>query len=76
MLIKVTVCRYTVEMLLEAIDQTHRGTYDFMYLPIDFKVISIKCSLLFPMLHSHNMPGKCELKIFRTIAMLDMPLST
>lgn len=25
-------------MLLAAIDENHRGTYDFVYLPIDFKV--------------------------------------
>lgn len=25
-------------MLLAAIDERHRGTYDFIYLPIDFKV--------------------------------------
>jgi hypothetical protein len=25
-------------MLLAAIDENHRGTYDFIYLPIDFKV--------------------------------------
>lgn len=25
-------------MLLAAIDESHRGTYDFIYLPIDFKV--------------------------------------
>ncbi|XP_020267717.1 protein MEI2-like 3 isoform X2 [Asparagus officinalis] len=24
-------------MLLAAIDETHKGTYDFVYLPIDFK---------------------------------------
>lgn len=24
-------------MLLAAIDERHRGTYDFIYLPIDFK---------------------------------------
>ena len=31
-------CRYTSKMLLAAIDEHHRGTYDFIYLPIDFKV--------------------------------------
>jgi RNA recognition motif 2 len=25
-------------MLLAAIDEKHKGTYDFFYLPIDFKV--------------------------------------
>jgi len=25
-------------MLLAAIDEYHKGTYDFLYLPIDFKV--------------------------------------
>ncbi|KAK3144904.1 hypothetical protein QOZ80_4AG0319510 [Eleusine coracana subsp. coracana] len=29
--------KYTSKMLLSAIDETHRGTYDFIYLPIDFK---------------------------------------
>ncbi|XP_074566589.1 protein MEI2-like 2 isoform X2 [Curcuma longa] len=29
--------KYTSKMLLAAIDETHRGTYDFLYLPIDFK---------------------------------------
>lgn len=28
-------------MLLAAIDENHQGTYDFLYLPIDFKVIII-----------------------------------
>lgn len=34
----VWVVRYTSKMLLAAIDEQHRGTYDFIYLPIDFKV--------------------------------------
>ncbi|CAN1847204.1 Protein MEI2-like 5 [Linum perenne] len=29
--------KYTSKMLLAAIDEKHRGTYDFIYLPIDFK---------------------------------------
>ncbi|CAN4124162.1 unnamed protein product [Withania somnifera] len=29
--------KYTSKMLLAAIDERHRGTYDFVYLPIDFK---------------------------------------
>ncbi|XP_078170138.1 protein MEI2-like 4 isoform X2 [Carex rostrata] len=29
--------RYTSEMLLDTIDENHKGTYDFFYLPIDFK---------------------------------------
>ncbi|KAK4791166.1 hypothetical protein SAY86_031579 [Trapa natans] len=29
--------KYTSKMLLATIDERHRGTYDFIYLPIDFK---------------------------------------
>ncbi|XP_047066293.1 protein MEI2-like 4 [Lolium rigidum] len=29
--------KYTSKMLLTAIDENHKGTYDFIYLPIDFK---------------------------------------
>ncbi|XP_078441646.1 protein MEI2-like 4 [Wolffia australiana] len=29
--------KYTSKMLLASIDERHRGTYDFIYLPIDFK---------------------------------------
>ncbi|MED6106427.1 hypothetical protein PIB30_004659 [Stylosanthes scabra] len=29
--------KYTSKMLLAAIDEKHKGTYDFFYLPIDFK---------------------------------------
>ncbi|KAA8514996.1 hypothetical protein F0562_018217 [Nyssa sinensis] len=29
--------KYSSNMLLAAIDENHRGTYDFLYLPIDFK---------------------------------------
>jgi hypothetical protein len=34
--------RYTSKMLLAAIDENHRGGYDFLYLPIDFKVIQLQ----------------------------------
>ncbi|KAJ6844098.1 protein MEI2-like 4 isoform X2 [Iris pallida] len=29
--------KYTAKMLLSAIDEHHKGSYDFIYLPIDFK---------------------------------------
>ncbi|KAJ6821626.1 protein MEI2-like 2 isoform X1 [Iris pallida] len=29
--------KYTSNMILAAIDENHKGTYDFLYLPIDFK---------------------------------------
>ena len=29
--------KYTQDMLLEFLDQEHKGRYDFIYLPIDFK---------------------------------------
>ncbi|PON54798.1 Splicing factor-like protein [Parasponia andersonii] len=35
--------KYTSKMLLAAIDECHRGTYDFIYLPIDFKASSYSC---------------------------------
>ncbi|RDY08962.1 Protein MEI2-like 4, partial [Mucuna pruriens] len=31
--------KYTSKMLLAAIDERHRGTYDFVYLPIDFRFL-------------------------------------
>ena len=30
--------KYTQKMLLSTVDETHKGLYDFFYLPIDFKV--------------------------------------
>ncbi|WOL20489.1 amino-acid permease BAT1-like protein [Canna indica] len=33
--------KYTLKILLAAIDENHRGTYDFIYLPIDFKVLHL-----------------------------------
>jgi len=30
--------RYTSKILLAAIDENHKGAYDFLYLPIDFEV--------------------------------------
>ena len=29
--------KYTQRMLLQTLDRTYDGTYDFFYLPIDFK---------------------------------------
>ncbi|GKC04127.1 MEI2-like protein 4 isoform X1, partial [Tanacetum coccineum] len=39
--------KYTSKMLLAAIDERHRGTYDFIYLPIDFKASGFpnKCNV-------------------------------
>ncbi|KAG8649502.1 protein MEI2-like 4 isoform X3 [Manihot esculenta] len=34
--------KYTSKMLLATIDEHHKGTYDFIYLPIDFKVFNGK----------------------------------
>lgn len=31
--------KYTQKMLLATVDEKHKGTYDFFYLPIDFKVL-------------------------------------
>jgi hypothetical protein len=32
------MCRYNCKLLLAVIDENYGGTYDFIYLPIDFKV--------------------------------------
>lgn len=47
-------------MLLAAIDENHSGTYDFLYLPIDFKVylrtlnISYLITLIIVMIRFHS----------------------
>lgn len=33
-----SLSRYSSKMLLNCINEHHMGTYDFLYLPIDFKV--------------------------------------
>ncbi|KAM1498691.1 hypothetical protein ACFX1X_021816 [Malus domestica] len=43
--------KYTSKMLLAAIDDRHRGTYDFIYLPIDFKASDFMSGLF---------PNKCN----------------
>jgi hypothetical protein len=40
-------------MLLAAIDENHRGTYDFLYLPIDFKVITFRKTFIW--CYKHNL---------------------
>ncbi|KAG6480018.1 hypothetical protein ZIOFF_063495 [Zingiber officinale] len=52
--------KYTSKMLLSAIDENHRGTYDFIYLPIDFKIIThvqhlhLRAAKMFNLLQSFN----------------------
>ncbi|XVF49515.1 hypothetical protein PTKIN_Ptkin04bG0018700 [Pterospermum kingtungense] len=43
--------KYTSKMLLAAIDEHCRGTYDFIYLPIDFKAKQMQCGLC---VHQHD----------------------
>ena len=31
--------KYDRNLILQTIDKIHKGTYDFFYLPIDFRVI-------------------------------------
>lgn len=41
MMIKNIPNKYTIQLLLEQIDKHYQKTYDFFYLPIDFKVLSV-----------------------------------
>lgn len=59
--------RYTSKMLLAAIDENHRGTYDFLYLPIDFKVNIIWKLVMEPVI----MGASCTVFPFLLLLMLD-----
>jgi hypothetical protein len=64
-------------MLLAAIDELHKGTYDFFYLPIDFKVLDfiLICAAVFHgyiLIASNYFLIYLMLCLCRTNAMLDM----
>lgn len=48
-------------MLLAAIDERHKGTYDFVYLPIDFKASAFSFFLM-PELCFHLSYRKCPFR--------------
>lgn len=51
-------------MLLAAIDDKNRGTYDFLYLPIDFKVKTTSVGCVFESLTSFDQNSMSFLYFF------------
>lgn len=58
--------KYTRDLMMQDINKNHQGTYDFFYLPIDFKVT---------LNSSTHQITYLFVASYRTDAMLDMPLS-